>query len=490
MGAAPAISTRNKALFYSFGLVSIVCILLSFYLEQKALLVLPFVAIVALIGLVNFRALFFILLACIPLSVEFSVTESLGTDLPTEPLMIGLMLVLIVFCIKHVHRLDFSFFSNSIGILLVVHLFWIFLTTTTSLVPLFSVKFLLAKMWYIAAFFIAPAIIIKSSNDMKRMFWVVYLPLSFTVILALVRHAMIDFSFDDVNSILTPFYRNHVGYAAILVTFIPFIFYARQWYVEGSWIRRLLNISVLVYAVAVYFSYTRACYLALVAMVGAYFVFRFRATKIAIFAVIMLVAGVIGFIVQENYYLKYSPTTKTVSQHEFTDLIDATFKAEDVSSMERIYRWIAAVHMANDRPITGFGPNGFVSNYKNYTVFIFETWISENEEQSGVHNYFLMMLVEQGIVGLLLFVGLLIAIFTYGTKQYHQMKDSFSKSWMMASLLSMIAITVNLVFSDMIEVDKTGSFFFLNMAIMILLARNYKGFVVPEVNVEIKTNYN
>ena len=142
--------------------------------------------------------------------------------------------------------------------------------------------------------------------------------------------------------------------------------------------------------------------------------------------------------------------------------------------MERIYRWIAAILMANERPITGFGPNGFVPNYKNYTVFIFETWISENEEHSGVHNYFLMTLVEQGIFGLLIFVAILFSFFIFGEKLYHNTKYKEQKTTIKAIMLSMVAIVVSLIFSDMIEVDKTGSFFFINLALIVLVSRNFK----------------
>ncbi|MFT4645032.1 MAG: O-antigen ligase, partial [Planctomycetota bacterium] len=232
--------------------------------------------------------------------------------------------------------------------------------------------------------------------------------------------------------------------------------------------------GILIFLAGIYFAYTRAAYLAVIAMCAAYFIINFKAMKITIISSIVAVIFIFNFITTENYYLKYSPSVKTVSQHELSDIIDATLKGTDVSSMERIYRWIAAIHMVNDRPITGFGPNGFVPNYKNYTVFIFETWISENEEQSGVHNYFLMTLVEQGIAGLLIFVSLLIAFFVFAENLYHNFKEKELKATTKAIMLSMVAIVVSLVFSDMIEVDKTGSLFFINLALIVLVSRNFK----------------
>lgn len=449
---------------------------MGFYFNQKVLLAIPFVVPIMLWAVVNFKSLYFVLLALIPLSIEFDVTENLATDLPTEPLMAGFLLIALFYLLKHAKRIDFSFFFNPIMLLLIIHLVWLVIATMFSTVPFFSVKFLLAKWWYVSAFLVTTAIVVKGIEDIRKAFWAIFIPLMFTVMIALVRHALVGFDFDLINSVLRPFYRNHVNYAAILAVFLPFVVYARTWYAKYSTKYNFLVLSAVIILIAIYFSYTRACYLAVAAMIGSYFVFRLRLAKLAVIVALIAAVFIGKFITDQNHYMAYTPSTNTVSQHEFGDLIDATFKAEDVSSMERIYRWIAAVHMIGDKPVVGFGPNGFVENYKNYTVFVFETWISENEERSGVHNYFLMTAVEQGLVGLVIFLSLIIAIFVWGEKVFHHQKGN-ARYLAQAVLLSMIALLVNLLFSDMIEVDKTGSFFFFNIAVLVLLSRNFKGFL-------------
>ena len=474
------ISPFETKLFYAYGLLIVAFTLLGFYFNQKVFFAVPAIFPLAYLAVTDFKKIYFALLFLIPLSIEFQVTESLGTDLPTEPLMVCLMLAIILYLIKNAKKIDFSFFLNPIMILLGIHLFWIFLTSFTSLIPLNSFKFLLAKIWYIFAFFIATAILIRSNKDLKTLFWIFFIPLTFTAVWGLFWHSFTGFHFDEINRSITPFFRNHVVYANFLTIFLPFIFLARTWYPSASAKRRLLNLGVFIFLMAIYFSYTRAAYLALIAMSLGYFIVHFRVIKLALLSSIIGVIFIFGFITKNNYYLKYQPSIKTVSHHELSDIIDATLKGTDVSSMERIYRWIAAVHMANERPLTGFGPNGFVPNYKNYTVFLFETWISENEEQSGVHNYFLMTLVEQGFIGLFIFVGILIAFFMFGEKQFHKLKIQENKNIVLALMLSMIAIVVSLVFSDMIEVDKTGSFFFINLALLVLVSRDFKGLMFFE----------
>ena len=92
---------------------------------------------------------------------------------------------------------------------------------------------------------------------------------------------------------------------------------------------------------------------------------------------------------------------------------------EDMSTVERFYRWIAAVNLFKEHPLVGVGPNNFVSNYKKYTVTAYETYISDNEEKSTVHNYFLLLLTEQGLPALVLYVVLLFVILLSAQKIYN-----------------------------------------------------------------------
>jgi O-antigen ligase len=67
--------------------------------------------------------------------------------------------------------------------------------------------------------------------------------------------------------------------------------------------------------------------------------------------------------------------------------------------------------MFDDSKWLGHGPGNFYPTYKKYTVTEFSTYLSDNDEKSTVHNYFLLLLVEQGIIGLAIFLALSILIF-------------------------------------------------------------------------------
>ena len=125
--------------------------------------------------------------------------------------------------------------------------------------------------------------------------------------------------------------------------------------------------------------------------------------------------------------------------------------------------------MLNEEKMHGFGPNSFTIYYKEYTVTAFKTWVSSNEEKSSVHNYFLLIAIEQGLPGLILLISLLIYMFAVAVKAYHTLHDPFERSLAMlcAVVLSMI-VTLNLL-SDLIETDKIGSLYFIILGLLIRL---------------------
>lgn len=202
--------------------------------------------------------------------------------------------------------------------------------------------------------------------------------------------------------------------------------------------------------------------------VAFYFVIKARVTKWAVAAGTLLIILFLGYMIKDNQYLEYSTDYKKTIVHEsLDDHLKATMQRMDVSSAERVYRWIAGFRMSADELTTGHGPGNFFSFYKSYTVNLFTTWVSDNPEKSGVHNYFLMTLIEQGVLGFLIFTILCLYILIRGEKIYFQTKDKQQAQLVMAILLSTIIIYVQIMLSDLIEADKVGSFFFINIALLV-----------------------
>ena len=189
----------NKGIFTTYAAITVVSLMAAVGFQSVFPAAIPAILLVAYIAVVDFRSLFFLLLACIPFSIEYTFPNGFGTDLPTEPLIVGLMLVYFFYVAKSGFILRGGIFlRHPISLLIILSLAWAFVATLNSLDVFLSVKYLLAKIWYIITFFFLGGVILKEAKDIKRFFWTIFIPLSIAVLITTIRHAAVGFSFLDV----------------------------------------------------------------------------------------------------------------------------------------------------------------------------------------------------------------------------------------------------------------------------------------------------
>mgnify|MGYP000908948629 CR=1 FL=1 len=107
-----AIDRLELGAFAFLGAATIGSVLAAFATETYYLALIPFGLLIAYTAVINFKLLYFLLMASIPVSIEYYFSASLATDLPDEPLMIGLMLVTFVFILSNYKSLPTGFFAN------------------------------------------------------------------------------------------------------------------------------------------------------------------------------------------------------------------------------------------------------------------------------------------------------------------------------------------------------------------------------------------
>jgi O-antigen ligase len=342
---------------------------------------------------------------------------------------------------------------------------------------------MLAKTWYISVFYFLAAHIIKNPKQFRTAFWCLFIPTLFAVVYTLNNHYRYNFAFSEVNKTMFPYFRNHVNYAVFLALLLPFLFYAQTWYQKHTWQKILIRLGIILVLLGIYFSYTRSSWLSVLAAGVCYLLIKRNLLRQFVSFALVATIVFVTYMLHNNNYLAYAPDfKKTIYHANFEAHMESTISLEDVSSAERVYRWIAATQMIADKPVSGFGPAQFYDNYKEYTVNKFLTYISDNEEQSTVHNYFLQVTVEQGFVGLTLWITLLLSVLFYGQAAYNKTKNKEYKRLILALLLSIITIIVNIMLSDLIEADKIGTLFFFNIAMLVNmhLATKKEDTLLPE----------
>ena len=465
----------NNNLFYAGGLFFLSCMVISVLTDQLLIVASPFILLAFIAGWQHRGVLFLSLLFSLPFSAEYSFSSSLGTDLPDEPLMWLTSFIVIGSVLYNPHCLKRKYLLHPLSVLLIILLIWTIIAVLLSSEPVISVKFLLAKGWYLLSFVIGPLIFFQGKETIKKAVLLVTSAMIIVVLIVLFRHSQTGFSFATVNNALVPFFRNHVNYSAMLVCFVPVLIAFRSKYKSHPWLGKLFLFLTLIFIVAVFLSYARGAWLALAAGGIAYLLIRKKMLFAGYILSVVIALAAFFWLKHNDQYLQYAHDYKTTIFHKnFNEHIIATYRLKDVSTAERFYRWVAGVRMIKDNPVTGFGPGSFYPHYKEYAVPAFKTWVSDNKDHSTVHNYFLLLAIEQGLPGLFFFLLLAGTLLLFAQRIYHSSPDPFYKSVGMLTAVILVMILIVNFLSDLIETDKMGSIFFLCFSFLVIASSNIK----------------
>lgn len=149
---------RNNKANHSFLFLLFICVVLGttvafIYFQNPTVYILPIGLLLLAYVYDDLSRLFYLLCIVLPFSMEYYFDAvGLGTDLPSEPLMIVLAGCTLLLLVYNQFELPKSYITHPIWLLLIFQVFWILITTISSTVPVISIKFLLAKLWYLLSF--------------------------------------------------------------------------------------------------------------------------------------------------------------------------------------------------------------------------------------------------------------------------------------------------------------------------------------------------
>ncbi|MEL6589955.1 MAG: O-antigen ligase family protein [Bacteroidota bacterium] len=462
------INNRQWRWLILIGLAGLTFVSVWFALRMRInlLFAVPIAVVGGLQIIYNYKPIFYALFFSIPLSMQLEMGP-LALELVSEPLMIILLLIFVINLLSgkqfHLGRRIRVF-----HVFVFLLIFWTGFTTLMSEFPLRSLKFLLSKLWYLAAIVYTGEHIINRPLEVKRLFWLFFVSLVLVAFGITVRHALVGFAFEESNGIAFPLFANGVIYAATLVLFLPWCWYARTWYTPRSLEWYLIIIGTAILVIATIFTYKRGAWAALLLLPFIDFMIRGKVFDKFVYAVIFVVVLALGYLIQDNRFYAFAPNYQKTIWHEgdISGHLSATLSGTEISSMERFYRWVAAKNMIADNPLLGSGPSTFNQVYKRYTDDAFRTYVSDNPEQSTTHNYFLMTFAEQGFPGGLLFIAMCLYMLLKAARLRGEISDPLRRSILMMATLSLCTILFHSLLNELIEVDKIGTMFWLCLVLI------------------------
>jgi len=236
----------------------------------------------------------------------------------------------------------------------------------------------------------------------------------------------------------------------------------------------LLLVGILAMGGSLIFTFTRGSYLAIgissifmfllyLSNQGKGFIKEYKKIFILVLALIILVTFL--FVLPNPLNKSGTVISKIkgrISISQFT---------QDYSLKRRIAIWKFTEMIIKDHPILGSGLGTFKYNSLNYQAKFFEQGENRRFYPHGfadkVHNEYLQLWAELGIIGLGIFLWLIIAYFNYGIKLLKRMKDKYKQGMIIGLMGSIVAVLVDGIFGFPLHLPATIVLFWLVLALTI-----------------------
>lgn len=456
---------------YIWGtIIVLLSVIMGITLTNYWLFLTPLVTLGVFWAVIDWRSFYWFFLATIPFSIILDVPGGLSTTVPDEPIMWYYVGITILMLAYNKNAIPEWFLKHNITLILALQYIWLIIAVIFSEMLFPSIKYLLARTWFLNAFLIIPLFFFKEKKDFIRAFKVFFIPLFTVFLFVFVRHGFMNFGFKESNIATFPFFYNHVDHSTIISMAFPMFLIAYQLVKGNKKLRIILLLCTLFLIPAVFVAQARAAILAVIFALCIWFAYSRNIGKWIMPMFYAFVITIVTLVISNENYVGLRPDFKhTYTQTSFSNLLKATVSGKDMSSMERLYRWVASARMSQERPLLGVGPNNWNEFYKEHAITEFKTYVSRNPERSTTHNYFIFMLVEQGWPALILYGIFVWMTINYGQKLYKNIQDPFYKKAVLGLSMMFGAGFVNNFFSELLETHKIGALFFMSVSLMMII---------------------
>jgi O-antigen ligase len=418
------------------------------------------------------EAFYPLLVFLVPLSVNLVIGGGTKADLPAEP-MVGLVMLMVIVGMLVKPSVNKEFFLHPVSLLIFLELCWMIFCSLNGELPVVSLKRCLIRFGFVTVFYILFSQWMKNPLSAGKIFIIYAAGCAVPIINGIIFHAKFNFSSFAAYLMPGPFFSEHTIYGACLAFILPMLvilMYDARWFDIRGWKLLLLSALTLLIIAGEFLSFSRAAWVSL----GVAFVFRiliFFRIRLWMIFVILSLGGIFAYqnsgIILEKIKRNESVSNKGgISDH----LMSVANVQSDASNLERINRWKCAIRMAKDRPVTGFGPGSYQFIYGSFQSRADLTRISTFRGTNGhAHSEFFNAISETGIPGGIIYLALLFVVIGYGLKVIYRAKDKQESAIALGALLGLVTFFVHGFFNAFLDTDKIAVLVFASIGIIVWL---------------------
>ncbi|MEZ4740577.1 MAG: O-antigen ligase family protein [Flavobacteriales bacterium] len=410
-----------------------------------------------------------------PLSINLEELDigGIGISLPTEPIMVGLTVLFLLKLSMEKGLVAARVWRHPITLLILAQLAWMAICVLPSSMPVVSLKVLLARIWFVTTMFFMVTRLFRDMRKVHSFFWAYMGGLAIVVTYTLIHHAQNEFAQEPAHWVMSPFFKDHTSYGAIIAFFLPFSFAAISFPGYSRTRKGVAFILFVILALGLFFSYTRAAWLSLVGALGMLLVLRLRIPPWALLLSMITVTGVVVY-EQEQIMIALERNREESSDNIGEHVKSISNISSDASNLERINRWNSAVRMFKAKPIFGWGPGTYMFQYGPFQAAEDRTIISTNFGVMGnAHSEYLGPLSEQGIPGIGLMLALVLTTMVIVMRLYQRMPKNEDRRLLVAAFLGLVTYYLHGALNNFLDTDKASVPFWAFTALVVLLDLKY-----------------
>jgi putative inorganic carbon (hco3(-)) transporter len=467
---------KKHSIVLSLVLIYLVVDMILTGYEIYLLNLLPVILILIYLALARLDIVYFIIVLFTPVSVQlidFFPTSTIDFAIPTEPMLFGVM-ILFYYRIVHEKSLDLRIVTHPVTYAILFNLFWLLVTTVSSSMPMVSVKYLLARIWFITIYYFLAILVFRKYNTIRVFIWCYVLSMSIVVVFTLINHLKWGLLNEQAaHYVMSPFFRDHTSYGAVLAMLIFGLGGVIHYRITKLYFRILLWVSLILIITALLFSYTRAAWISVLISIGILGLtllrVRFRYILVAGIFVIVYLIG------QRTQIIQKMETTKQKSSIAFLEHMKSISNiTTDESNMERINRWNSAFKMFREKPVLGWGPGTYMFKYAPFQNSHDKSGISTDFGNKGnAHSEYIGPLAESGILGSFSFILIGIVSLITGFRVYQRISDKSMKYLVLGLILGLITYLIHGTLNNFLDTDKVSALFWGFIAIFVTLDLYY-----------------
>ena len=436
-----------------------------------------------LLALVSIDIFFLLLLFITPLSVQLRfLYPDLPVDafLPTEP-MLAFLLILVAYKIVVAREFQSSFLRKPLTIVVGITLVWMLITSLTGTHILVSLKYSLARLWFVSVFYLLSYELFRQPGFLEKSLRILVAGMIPVILYHMVRlQAAGLFNRQAAHSSTWPFFNDHTSFGAAVSFLVPLLVYFI--YASRRTIWKLVYSGVLViFITGLVFSYSRAAWLSIAVAVIFSMVYLLRIPW-KIIGTGMLVLLIVGILSWQSLFTGIQSNTQDSSANLLEHVQSISNITSDNSNLERINRWKCALRMIAEKPLLGTGPGTYQFEYAPYQLSYERSDISTNSGDGGnAHSEYLGAMSDSGIPAGLLYILLLIIAFRSGHRVW---KDSSSRQIRFLSLSLMAGLMTYVVhggLNNFLDTDKISAPFWMFISALQLLSSERREVTVNKI---------